>query len=344
MMNLERPSTAPTRSLGPPGRMTAAMRAVPAIVATRPLLPPSVKQSLGAQIDWNLTVIVALSFLAHFGLVGGMYSDWADPTVDADFTARFAFVAPPLTPPPVETQDEPGPSASAATSSDAPATHAPRPVVHPAPASPQPTDVNALIHEWEALRVSTIGSMTVGPNARRMLRQDDESAPVDLNDLYKRSTGVDDRPMSLGLPHASDPIVVGRPGDDLTRLRTTESPVASTAGTARPVVPFTMREDPPQMSAAISNAESVIRKQLQPRARQCYQHAVTADESLADGSIFVAIHVGPSGEVSSAGIASRTGLSPQVAGCIQGAASRLVFDPPGPGGATIGVPFHFVKQ
>jgi hypothetical protein len=136
---------------------------------------------------------------------------------------------------------------------------------------------------------------------------------------------------------------IASPGD-LTRLPTTESPVASTAGTVRPVVPFTMREDPPQMSVALANAESVIRKQLQPRARQCYQHAVGADPSLPDGGLVVTIRVGPSGEVSAAGVASRTGLSPQVAGCIQGAASRLVFDSPGPAGATITVPFHFVKQ
>ena len=43
-------------------------------------------------------------------------------------------------------------------------------------------------------------------------------------------------------------------------------------------------------------------------------------------------------------VTSNTGLSPSVAGCIVSVAQRAKFDPPGPGGATILVPFGFLKQ
>ena len=44
-------------------------------------LPLSTK---GRQIDWTLTVIVAFSFLVHFGVIGAMFSDWADPVVASE--------------------------------------------------------------------------------------------------------------------------------------------------------------------------------------------------------------------------------------------------------------------
>jgi hypothetical protein len=53
----------------------------------RPQLPLAVKGGLASQIDWNLTIIAAFSFLLHFGLIGAMYSDWMDPVVNDDLTA-----------------------------------------------------------------------------------------------------------------------------------------------------------------------------------------------------------------------------------------------------------------
>jgi hypothetical protein len=50
------------------------------VPAARPQLPLSVRAS-SADVDWNLTILVALSFLLHFGFVGALYSDWVDPVV-----------------------------------------------------------------------------------------------------------------------------------------------------------------------------------------------------------------------------------------------------------------------
>jgi hypothetical protein len=52
----------------------------------RPQLPLAVKGGLASHLDWSLTSVAALSFLLHFGLVGGLYSDWMDPVVDEDLS------------------------------------------------------------------------------------------------------------------------------------------------------------------------------------------------------------------------------------------------------------------
>lgn len=54
----------------------------------RPQLPLSVKGGLASQIDWDLTIIAAFSFLLHFGLIGAMYSDWMDPPVNEDWNIQ----------------------------------------------------------------------------------------------------------------------------------------------------------------------------------------------------------------------------------------------------------------
>ena len=78
----------------------------PPPVQPRPQLPLSVKGGVASQIDWNLTIIAAFSFLLHFGLIGAMYSDWMDPVVNDDLTAGLvAHGAEAPTPPPVETAE-----------------------------------------------------------------------------------------------------------------------------------------------------------------------------------------------------------------------------------------------
>jgi hypothetical protein len=298
-----------------------------------------------AQIDWRLTVLVALSFLLHFGLVGGMYSDWMDPVVDSELTAQLVLVASPSVPPRIgiETEKPDETAVSASAQRDA-AARARSPGPRPAPVSPVANDPASLLREWEQMGIVTIGTMDESPNLRRALLAGEESPPIDLNAFGQDRRGVNDHPLALDLPRAGEPFRPGSPDEGLQGLRHGETgPVASTAGTAHPVVPFTLRQDPPGTTGNIQDLESVVRTQLQPRARQCFQRAVNADPSLPDGSLFVSMQVGASGEVSSAG-ATRTGLSDQVASCVVGAARRLVFHVQGAAGATVTVPMHFVKQ
>src|SRR6516164_950363 len=84
----------------------------PPPVQPRPQLPLAVKGGLASQIDWNLTIIAAFSFLLHFGLIGAMYSDWMDPVVNDGVSATLMHLVKETVPPPAETSDAPSASAS----------------------------------------------------------------------------------------------------------------------------------------------------------------------------------------------------------------------------------------
>src|SRR5271156_5256674 len=86
----------------------------PPPVQPRPQLPLSVKGGLASQIDWNLTIIAAFSFMLHFALIGAMYSDWMDPVVSDDLSAALVHMVQTPEPPPIDTA-EPTASSSADT-------------------------------------------------------------------------------------------------------------------------------------------------------------------------------------------------------------------------------------
>ena len=85
-------------------------------------------------MDWTITMIAAFSFMVHFGLVGGMFSDWMDPIVadEANITG-LVDLASSLPAPRVESEPLENPSAPtqavapeakpAAPSGEKPATH-----------------------------------------------------------------------------------------------------------------------------------------------------------------------------------------------------------------------------
>ncbi|MEO6420025.1 MAG: energy transducer TonB, partial [Polyangiaceae bacterium] len=82
----------------------------------RPQLPLSVKGGLASQIDWNLTIIAAFSFMLHFGMIGAMYSDWMDPVVNDDFSIQGLIDMQKNVPPPVvDEKPTDAPATSAAT-------------------------------------------------------------------------------------------------------------------------------------------------------------------------------------------------------------------------------------
>src|ERR1700722_1850665 len=138
----------------------------PPPVQPRPQLPLSVKGGLGSQIDWNLTIIAAFSFLLHFGLVGAMYSDWMDPVVNDDLTAGLLDMVQKTVPPPVETADD---TASPSSTSTAPA---PTPAPKAAPAktaasqqqAPDAKVVAGLLNEADQARIAILASPNGGPN------------------------------------------------------------------------------------------------------------------------------------------------------------------------------------
>jgi TonB family protein len=93
----------------------------------------------------------------------------------------------------------------------------------------------------------------------------------------------------------------------------------------------------------VSNAEAVIRSQIHPGAKRCYQKGLETDPTQS-GRLVILIKVAPSGEVDSVSVSSNSGLAAGVASCIQSVARRAKFDAPGASGSQISVPFNFVKQ
>jgi hypothetical protein len=321
----------------------------PPPVQPRPQLPLSVKGGLASQIDWNLTVIAAFSFLLHFGLIGAMYSDWMDPVVSDDITASLLDMVQRTLPPPVETADTP--TASATSTDTAPAqTAAPKPTAqanaNKGQAAPDAKVVQGLMNEADQARIAILAALNGGPNINGAMK-DDNGAPVDLNSLANRQGGISNTGGNgLNLPGgAGGPIQPGRNGGGLQGLRGENTGGASTsAGTATKVVPVgDVQYGGSQMSVPVANAEAVIRSQMFPGAKRCYQKGLETDPTQA-GKLVILVKVAPSGEVDSATVSSNSGLSAQVANCITTVARRAKFDPPGAAGSQISVPFNFVKQ
>jgi hypothetical protein len=319
----------------------------PPPVQPRPQLPLSVKGGVASQIDWSLTIIAAFSFLLHFGLVGAMYSDWMDPVVNEDITAGLIDMVQRTVPPPVETSEAPTPSATATETAAAP-TQAPKaqPAPKAASAAPDAKVVQGLINEADQARIAILAALNGGPNINGAMK-DDNGAPVDLNSLANRQGGISNTGGNgLNLPGgAGGPIQPGRGGGGLASLRGEKTGGASdNAGTAVKVVPIgDVQYSGSQMSVPVNNAEAVIRSQVHPGAKRCYQKGLESDPSQA-GKVVILIKVAPSGEVDSATVASNSGLSAQVAACIAAVARRAKFDAPGASGSTISVPFNFVRQ
>jgi hypothetical protein len=97
-------------------------------------------------------------------------------------------------------------------------------------------------------------------------------------------------------------------------------------------------------SAALSNGEAVIRSQIFPGAKRCYQHEVEA-HPRSSGHLTLAMRVAPNGEVERAAAEdSAPSLRGSLAACVVGVAKRAAFDSPAGMGATLRVPFDFYLQ
>jgi hypothetical protein len=128
----------------------------------RPQLPLAVKGGLASQLDWSLTIVAALSFLLHFGLVGGLYSDWMDPVVDDDMTVGpLIDMLPHL--PAVTVEDSPtavptGPATASPTASAVPSNGQSKPPASggTSPGAVSNTHAAALAREAQALEMQIL--------------------------------------------------------------------------------------------------------------------------------------------------------------------------------------------
>ena len=332
----------------------------PPVRQPRPQLPLGVRA--GLRNDWTLTFIVAVSFLVHFGLVGTMYSDWTDPIVGDQYDVKglVDMMAKIPAPPPVDVPEQPSDlatptkpanpaSATSATAPAPPSPNTPRTSTPPSPRTPaEPTSISndraaSLASTADTMKMQILIGLNGGPAVGGALDRSNVP-PVDLGGVAERNVGVT-RGSSDLKTNSGGPIAASKTSG-LTTLGVTKSDgtgnkAGSESTTAGPTGVANIGIS--TASAAIPNADSVVAG-LRGRFRSCYQTGLLADSTMT-GKVVISAKIGPNGEVSSADIASISGLSPTVGQCIANAVKRATFGAPSGGGSsTMQIPVTFVQS
>ncbi|MFO0677630.1 MAG: AgmX/PglI C-terminal domain-containing protein [Polyangiaceae bacterium] len=315
----------------------------------KPQLPLAVKGGLASQIDWNLTIIAAFSFMMHFGFIGAMYSDWMDPVLNEDLAVQGLLdLAKNVPPPVVEEKPVDAPKDKPADKPvDKPAaTTTPSKAANTGGPNSKVSDVRAasLAREAESMQMQMLAAFG-GTSAVSGALSRSEIPPVDLSGVAASTAGVSNSGQDLKMGGGGGPVQPGK-GTGLQGIggSTTGSGTGSAAGGGRDVGGPKGDALPGAVSASVpvANAEATVAK-LRGRFKACYQSGLSEDPTMS-GKVVVSAKIGPNGEVENASVASNTGLSPKVAACITRAVKNANFDPPGGSGSTIQIPVSFVQQ
>jgi hypothetical protein len=312
-----------------------------------------VKGGFTNQIDWSLTIIAALSFLLHFGIVGAMYSDWADVVVDdqhsvAGLVDMMHNIPTPTT---TETPHDPEPAAEPATSTETAAKStsstskpAANTSTHAGPHSTMSANdavaLAAQAHQMELDILVASGAKSATEGALRR----SEIPPVDLSSRAASSDGIARSGSDLHVNSGATTVATSSKNGGLTSLGgDTRSTSNSNAGDTRVVAAPKVE---PQIGALsgggnVSGADRVVAT-LRGRFKACYQKGLNVDPTMS-GKVVITAKIGPNGEVSSADVASSSGLSPDVTSCIATTVKRAQFDAQ-PGPTTLSIPVSFHNQ
>jgi hypothetical protein len=324
------------------------------IPAARPQLPLSVKSG-SADVDWNLTILVALSFLLHFGFVGALYSDWVDPIVrDAPSVAGLVDLvkstprALPLETPKTDDSSSKPESPKAEAKRDTPSSSSPgRASASPGRASPgassdkgQAARDAALIAQAENMRVEIAASLTGSSSVQNALKRSNVPV-VDVGEAAAKNTSVSGEvSTSSGGPIASSKSSgLADLGKDGTKRSGPDSagPARETRGPS-----LDTRVEPTRASMPVSDADRVVAG-LKPAFRRCYQLGLDQDASQS-GRVVVSAKIAPTGEVASADVASIQGLSASIGACVARAVRGAQFSAPGGTGSTLQIPVSLVQN
>lgn len=316
----------------------------------KPQLPLSVRGGLEARIDWPLTVLVAMSFLLHFGFVGSMYSDWMDPPVTEGSVGSLVDMMKSLPAAPIEVADT---EAQAPQTTPVPHTNEPkapvnnRPDTTPsAPRSTRPgsvSDARAASMAAEADRMGMGILMAAnGTTATDAALRRSEVPAVNLDDAA-RSTSTVGGPTDLRIGKSGGPLGRG-PSTLESVVGDTHANGPVTAGTTRPTSgpKLDAQSGPVQPTVPVNGADAVIAG-LRPRFRSCYQKGIDVDPNQ-EGKIVIAAKIGANGTVESASVSSNSGLSASVGACVANAVRNAQFEAPQGGSSTLMVPVTFRKQ
>lgn len=325
----------------------------PPPVQPKPQLPVAVMRGASG-IDWNTTMIAALSFLVHFLALGSIYSDWLDPIIDDEVSVANlidSLKSLPAPPPPEEkpietdtpvekTPDQAPEKTASNTSSNAPSTNTNSGKVSAA-------EKASLMQETERVMLETLAALSAtGPATEGVLsRSDVAMGALDAAAASDKAVGAGSDPLGIGRGGGGT-LRPGETGGGLSGLGSTGASTGTTgSGTGTKVTG--PKAGMPGVSSSvaggnISNAAKTVAA-MRAAFRACYQKGLDANPD-AQGSIRLSIKVGPGGEVSSVSATPSGNLPPSVVDCVSARARRAQFDPPEGGGAVVAVPVTFVKQ
>jgi hypothetical protein len=288
------------------------------------------------EIDWALTVIVAFSFLVHFGVIGSMFSDWLDPVVEPDDAAvvRLVDMTRPTTESPVveETITTSNEHVTAGTTAPSTASHN---------AAQQPSaeaQRASLMHDAATMEMDLLRAFN-GASTLEGARRRSEETFENLDEVARDARGADTARGDLKLadgrltaPGPTDLRKLGvTTGGDLRDGRTRE--------VVGPKVDVTTIVDAVPTLPGLEGAVA----QLRPSFRSCYVRKGLSDDPSMEGKLTIELQVAPNGEVSDVTRIDGAGLSTKVEQCIIDRAKLAKFDANGTG-ARARIPIIFRQQ
>jgi hypothetical protein len=323
----------------------------PPPVQPKPQLPVAVLRG-ATGIDWNTTMIAALSFLIHFLALGSIYSDWLDPVIDDEVSVANLIdslkslpAPPPLEEKPVEDAEKTPDKAPPEKTPDKAPTSAPAAKTDAGKVSA--AEKASLIQETERVMLETLAALSsTGPATEGVLsRSDVAMGALDAAAASDKAVGAGSDPLGL-TRGGGGTLRPGEQGGGLGGLATTGR-TGGTEGSGATTKVSGPKAAMPGVSSsvaggAISNAARVIAA-MRPAFRACFQKGLDQNPD-AQGSIRLAIKVGPGGEVSGVSATPSGNLPPGVVDCVTTRAKRAQFDPPEGGASVVNVPVTFVKQ
>ena len=321
----------------------------PPPVQPKPQLPLAVRGGFSSTIDWTLTILAAMSFLVHFGLIGALYSDWMDEPIPADSVSGLVDMVKNIPAPVVEEKPE-------EVVADQPTDNKPADKAAAKPAAAgggskgqgavSDSKAAALAQQAANVEMQLLAAFGGGSSVQGATNRGD-IPPVDLSGAAASSAGVAPGSGDLKMGGGGGALQAGTGGKGgLAGVGggTGAAAGAGNAGGGRDV-------GGPKGDAAIggtsatvpvNGADRVIAA-LRGRFKACYQQGLATDPSMS-GKVVMSTKIGPNGEVASVSPASNSGLSDGVVQCIARAIRNAQFDPPGGGGSVLSVPVTFVQQ
>ncbi len=322
----------------------------PPPVQPKPQLPVAVLRGASG-IDWNTTMIAALSFLVHFLALGSIYSDWLDPVIDDEVSVANlvdSLKSLPAPPPPEEkmVEDKTEDKTEEKVKEEAKST---------APSNQKSSDSGkvsaaekaSLMQETERVMLETLAALSnTGPATEGVLNRSEVAmGALDAAAASDKAVGSGSDPLGLGRAGGGT-LRPGEQGGGLGGLASTGRG-SGTEGSGNATKVAGPKAGNPKLSqsvagGSISNAAKVVAA-MRAAFRACYQRGLDQNPD-AQGSIKMGIRVGPGGEVTNVSATPSGNLPPSVVDCVTARARRAQFDPPEGGAATVQVPVTFVKQ